>query len=417
MGWDATNRKGVLLSYSGSTWTSVPPPSVSTNWILNGVYFASPTEGWAVGIDYTNIRGVLLHFTGSTWTSVPPPSVSTNWQLYGVNFTSPAEGWAVGWDATNRKGVLLHFTGSTWTSVPPPSVSTNWQLYGVYFTSASEGWAVGIDWTNQKGVLLHYSGGAWTSVPPPSVSTSWHLEGIYFSSPAEGWAVGWDATNQKGVLLRYSGSTWTSVTPPSINLGWGLNSVYFTSPSEGWAAGGYEEGKGVLVHFMSPISPNEGTIGTELTITGSGFGTRKGKVLLGTAVLKILEWTDESIQCQLPKSLSAGTYDVTIKPQAKGSSPIIIANGFMVKAPEIDSVNPTSGSIGDEITMNGFFYGTKRGKVTLGGKSCRMLSWGMDSTTGESEIHFVVPRRLSPEAQELKMTNGVGADTIDFTVN
>jgi len=206
------------------------------------------------------------------------------------------------------------------------------------------------------------------------------------------------------------------VSPPYINLGWRLNAVYFTSPSEGWAVGGYEEGTGVLVHFMSPISPNEGTIGTEFTIRGSGFGTKKNKVLLGTTVLKILEWTDKSIQCQLTKALSPGTYDVTIQPQAKGSSPIIIANGFMVKAPEIDSVNPTSGSIGDEITVNGFFYGTKRGKVTLGGKTCKVLSWTMDSTTGESMIQLTMPKGLSSGIQELKVTNGMGADTINFTL-
>jgi uncharacterized protein (TIGR03437 family) len=178
----------------------------------------------------------------------------------------------------------------------------------------------------------------------------------------------------------------------------------------------YLNQRGALLHF-GPIFPSEGAVGTEFTITGSGFGTKKGKVLLGTAALKILEWTDESIQCQLTKALPPGPYDVTVKPQAKGSSPIIFANGFMVNAPEIDSVNPTSGSVNDQITINGFFYGTTKGKVTLGGKNCRILSWGMDSTTGESEIHFVVPRGLSSGAQELKVANGVGTDTINFTVN
>ena len=96
----------------------------------------------------------------------------------------------------------------------------------------------------------------------------------------------------------------------------------------------------------SPISPNEGTIGTEITITGSGYGIKKGKVLIGTASLKILEWTDDSIRCLLSKALPPDTYNVMIRPQIKGSSPITIPNGFTVKAPEIDSVEPTSGSAG-----------------------------------------------------------------------
>ena len=92
-------------------------------------------------------------------------------------------------------------------------------------------------------------------------------------------------------------------------------------------------------------------------------------------------------------------------------------NGFAVKTPEIDSVNPTSGSTGDKITINGFFFGTKKGKVALGGKSCKVSSWTMDSATGESEIEFVVPKRLTPGANELKVTNGVGSDTVNFTVD
>lgn len=101
----------------------------------------------------------LTSFVYGQWTSVAPPSVSSNWWLHGVHFTSADEGWAVGIDNTNHTGVLLHYSESTWTSVPPPSVSTNWWLHGVYLTSAGEGWAVGRDSANSTAVLLHYSGG------------------------------------------------------------------------------------------------------------------------------------------------------------------------------------------------------------------------------------------------------------------
>ena len=96
----------VLLFFNSlalGQWISVSPPSVSTNWQLYGIHFASPTEGWAVGGDYTNIRGVLLSYSGSTWTSVPPPSVSTNWQLYGVYFTSPSRGMGSGMGCDKSK--------------------------------------------------------------------------------------------------------------------------------------------------------------------------------------------------------------------------------------------------------------------------------------------------------------------------
>jgi len=37
----------------------------------------------------------------------------------------------------------------------------------------------------------------------------------------------------------------------------------------------------------NPVYPAEGTMGTEFSIEGSGFGTKKGKVLMGNASLKI----------------------------------------------------------------------------------------------------------------------------------
>lgn len=272
-----------------------------------------------------------------------------------------------------------------------------------------------MDWTNQKGVWLHDSGGAWASVPPPSVSASWHLEGLHLISWTNGWAVGWDATNGRAVLLRYSGGMWSPAAPPSMAPAWGLNSVHFSSPSEGWAVGRYEEGQGVLLHFLSPISPNEGTIGTELAITGSGFGTKKSKVLVGSVSLKILQWSDELIRGSVPKALPEGTYDVVIQPYK--SSSITLNHAFAVRLPEIESLQPASGSANDVITINGSFFGTKKGKVTLGGKNCRVLNWKMTPTNGESEIQFVVPKGLSPGIYELKVTiTGMGSVTVNFTV-
>jgi IPT/TIG domain len=82
----------------------------------------------------------------------------------------------------------------------------------------------------------------------------------------------------------------------------------------------------------SPVTPEEGTLGTEITIAGSGFGTTKGKVLIQDVAAKVLQWKDGLIECRLTKALAPGSYDVTIQP--KGGSPVLFDNGFTVKAPE-----------------------------------------------------------------------------------
>jgi hypothetical protein len=162
------------------------------------------------------------------------------------------------------------------------------------------------------------------------------------------------------------------------------------------------------------IKPHQGTIGTIVDVMGTGFGTRRGKVSVGTAALRIIQWAADWIQASLTKALPAGVYDVKI--EARGIETQILEGGFESMEPVIDSVEPASGSINDEITLQGQFFGTKRGKITLGGKNCRILSWTMNPTTNESEIHFVVPRGLNSGTHELNITNGVGSDSVDFSV-
>ena len=175
-----------------------------------------------------------------------------------------------------------------------------------------------------------------------------------------------------------------------------------------------------LVHDLafvnSPVTPGEGTIGTEISIVGADFGARKGKVYLGTAALKVLVWNEEMIQCLLNRRLSPSSYGVTIR--SKGAAEIVWANAFSVEAPRIDSIDPIQGSQGAEVTIFGEFFGNKKGKVTLGGKNCKVSSWTMDPTTGESEILIKIPKGLTPGTYDLTVTNQVGSDTMGgaFTI-
>jgi hypothetical protein len=148
------------------------------------------------------------------------------------------------------------------------------------------------------------------------------------------------------------------------------------------------------------VFPSEGTMGTELSITGSNFGTKKGKVLIGSTPLTIIDWADGLIHCRLTKVLAPGVYDLTIQPSGpKGTPPIIEKEAFVVKAPEIYSIEQGEGTANDQVTINGKFFGTKKGAVYLeyeeGGsptrKSCKVSSWVMDPKTGDSEIVFIVP--------------------------
>jgi len=174
--------------------------------------------------------------------------------------------------------------------------------------------------------------------------------------------------------------------------------------------------------------PTEGTLGTEVVLTGSGFDAKKGKVVIGNAYAKIAKdaWTDTTISFTVKKTLPAGPYDVTIYTQPYGATPpIIIPSGFTVKDPGLAPLSPSNGSPGTEIAISGSFFSTKKGKVYLEDpstgkkKNCKVTSWSMDPATGASELRFIIPK-LSKSflagTYQLVVTNKVGTVQQTFTV-
>jgi hypothetical protein len=172
-----------------------------------------------------------------------------------------------------------------------------------------------------------------------------------------------------------------------------------------------------LVHdlaFLGPVIPGEGAVGTIIEIRGKGFGAKKGKVYLGTVALKVLVWEDEIIQCLINKPLSPSAYDVTIQP--KGAVGTSFKKAFSVDAPRIGSVSPNHGGQGTEVTISGDFFGTSKGKVTLGGKNCKVLTWEMDPSTGKSTILILIPKGLGPGTYNLTVANKVDSDTMEGVI-
>ena len=178
-----------------------------------------------------------------------------------------------------------------------------------------------------------------------------------------------------------------------------------------------------IVNVPPELSTDRGTIGTQLTITGSDFGVKTGKILIGGVATKIAKdgWKPDSISCNVTKvPLPADTaYDVKII--SKEIDTKTLSKAFTVKLPEIDSLDFYHGVADDPITITGNFFSTKKGKVYLevpGGKpkSCKVTSWGMDSIT------FAVPKTSKSfpvGTYPLKVTNKVGTTyaSPNFTVN
>jgi hypothetical protein len=163
-----------------------------------------------------------------------------------------------------------------------------------------------------------------------------------------------------------------------------------------------------------------------ITISGNGFGAKKGKVLIEDpslgikAPLKLAKdgWTDTSIKGIISKALPTGVYNLTVLPKTKPPSPITLEASFFVMRPEIESVSPPNGNYKTEVTVTGKYFGNKKGKVSLshvGGDArkgwiCTIKkdSWWMDTVTGGSSITFIMPCGLPDGDFDVSIMNQTG---------
>jgi hypothetical protein len=164
-------------------------------------------------------------------------------------------------------------------------------------------------------------------------------------------------------------------------------------------------------NVMVELETYPGTYGTQITFAGPGFGSKKGKVLIGGLAQKVGSWSDTSITVIVNKYKDLVTdapYDVSIQPKEPKGAPPINPGGFTLKKPEIEPISTASGSSGDEITINGMWFGTKKGTVYVGDQKCKVTSWTMNPTTGISTLTFVVHKKLGAGKYFLEVANKIG---------
>lgn len=177
----------------------------------------------------------------------------------------------------------------------------------------------------------------------------------------------------------------------------------------------------VISGIYCNVMPTQGTIGTRISILGSGFGTKAGTLRFGTDVApwRASLWTDTSIDCTMTGPWAPGLYDVRIDPTIPAGAPTILyLNAFTVEEPQIATVLPVEGYARDTVTITGMYFCSKKGKVFLeysdeGGAisaPCKVTSWTMDPDTGESRITFLVPTGLASHTYDVKVVNAVGED-------
>jgi hypothetical protein len=148
--------------------------------------------------------------------------------------------------------------------------------------------------------------------------------------------------------------------------------------------------------------------GTQVTISGSGFGTAQGTgaVLLGSTYGSVVSWSDSQVVATVATNARSGNAQV----QRGGALSNAVA--FTVITPTISTVTPTIGLPGTSVTIAGSGFGAIQGngQVWLG------TATGVVQTWGDSQIVALVGAgAASGNAQVLQ--NNVMSNAVPFTVN
>ncbi|NDK54904.1 IPT/TIG domain-containing protein [Pontibacter fetidus] len=157
---------------------------------------------------------------------------------------------------------------------------------------------------------------------------------------------------------------------------------------------------------VTSFTPLSGPVGTEITITGSGF-TEAHTVVIGSgSTYDFTIVSDSEIKVKVPASASSGVVRVSSN-QGSGTGS---GTYSVVNAPAITSITPSSGPVGTEVTITGSNFST-----------VMAVSIGSGSTTNftkisDSEIKVTVPSSASNGSIRLSSSQGSSNNSSSFTL-
>jgi len=153
--------------------------------------------------------------------------------------------------------------------------------------------------------------------------------------------------------------------------------------------------------------------GTQVTITGTGFGASQGngKVWLGSTYGVVVSWSDTQVVANVASSSNTGVAQVLQGGVWSNSFTFTISSSS--PAPVISSISPGIGGIGTTVTIVGSYFGTAQGQsvVTFNGISATVSNWSDGSITAR------VPSGLALGVATVSVNvNLTDSNVVQFTV-
>src|SRR5262249_14484730 len=111
---------------------------------------------------------------------------------------------------------------------------------------------------------------------------------------------------------------------------------------------------------ITSLTPTSGTIGTSVTIKGSGFGSTQGTSTVkfnGIVATTITSWGTTQIKATVPTGAPAGIVVVTVGGVA--------TNGVDFPIVSVTGLTPSSGAVGSSVVIAGSGFGATQGTSTV----------------------------------------------------
>jgi hypothetical protein len=158
---------------------------------------------------------------------------------------------------------------------------------------------------------------------------------------------------------------------------------------------------------ITQISPNSGLPGTQVTITGSGFGATQanGMVSLGTAAAVVDSWSDGQVVATVANGSNTGNAQILQNGVWSNSIP------FSIDGLQVANISPNSGSAGTVVTITGggFGIGQGNGNVWIGNTYGVVMGW--------SDTQIVASVASSAVSGVVRVEqNGVWSNALAFSV-
>lgn len=151
---------------------------------------------------------------------------------------------------------------------------------------------------------------------------------------------------------------------------------------------------------VSGLSTQVAQVGEEVVITGSGFGSVPGSVMVAGDPVAPNAWSDTEVRFNVPADAQTGYVGVEVNG--------VYSNGvYLLPVPRIDAISSWWGPVGSQLTITGEGFGQDQAgmRVTFGSQDMNVVSWS--PTTIVAEVPAGVEEGYVGVWREWAASNGI----------